>query len=59
MIRIHFDNGNNVVIKTTMDEYVKLVDETNEKRLHLLAFNDNIIVDINKITYVEKILEEE
>lgn len=54
MIRIYFDNKDFVDIQTTLQEYLKCLNEIKDTKYNWFYFNRKVIVNYDKIVYVEE-----
>ena len=55
MISIHFDSKDFVDIQTTIQEYFECRNKIEKTKYNWLCFNRKVIVNYDKIVYVEEI----
>lgn len=55
MIRIHFDNKDFIEIETTFEDYLETASKVANTKYNWLCFNNQSLVNFDKIVYVEKI----
>lgn len=58
MIRIHFENKEYIDVKTTLKDYIETSSKVEDTKYNWLVFNNQVIVNFDKIVYVEEMEEE-
>lgn len=58
MIRIHFKNKEYIDVKTTLEDYIETASKVKDTKYNWLVFNNQVIVNFDKIVYVEEMEEE-
>lgn len=55
MIRIHFDNKEIVEVETTLEDYINTTSKVKDTRYNSLVFNNQVVLNFDKIVYVEEV----